>query len=742
MHNNLKKIHLILLGIIGLTISLEALSQDITGKVMCQGEAVPGAHISLKENQQLAVTDTSGKFSISVNSLEKFTLQITAIGYEKFVKTYHKADLKKSLLIELQETVSSLDEVVVSGTLREVSKLQSPVTVEVFTPKFFQKNPTPNLLEALQMVNSVRPQLNCSVCNTGDIHINGMEGPYTMVLIDGMPIVSSLSTVYGLSGIPNSMVERIEIVKGPNSSLYGSEAVAGVINVITKNPQNLPKLTTDIMITGMGDVNADIAAKKTYKKISGIMSANYYNYNRPIDINHDNFTDVTLQHRISLFNKWDVKRKNNRIATIAARYMYENRWGGEMQWGQQFRGTDSIYGESIYTSRYELLGQYQLPLNKEKVILSYSWNWHNQNSYYGTTPYMAIQQIGFAQLIWDKSFSPRYQLLSGIALRNTYYDDNTPATAAASNTLLPGIFVQNEWKITEKHTLLAGARVDHHPVHGIIPSPRINYKLQTSKYGTLRAGFGNGYRVVNLFTEDHAALTGARKVLVANALSPEKSINATLNYTHFINFKKGYLGLDAGPFYTYFYNKILADYTTDPNLIIYQNLNGYAISRGFSLNADLSFTSGLKCIAGITVMDVFRKENNVVDAQNFASPLSGNYSISYQIAKYKLYLDYSGNFYSPMPLPVVPNDFRPSHSPWYAIQNIQATYKYKSSVEIYGGIKNILNFLPQNPILRPFDPFDKKVNENNPNNYSFDTTYMYAPMQGRRFFVGIRWFMR
>jgi outer membrane receptor for ferrienterochelin and colicins len=111
--------------------------------------------------------------------------------------------------------------------MKAVSRMQSPVPVEVYTPRFFRKNPTPSLFAAMENVNGVRPQLNCSVCNTGDIHINGMEGPYTMVLIDGMPIVSGLSTVYGLNGIPNTLIDRVEIVKGPASTLYGSEAVGG-----------------------------------------------------------------------------------------------------------------------------------------------------------------------------------------------------------------------------------------------------------------------------------------------------------------------------------------------------------------------------------------------------------------------------------------------------------------------------------------------------------------------------------
>jgi outer membrane receptor for ferrienterochelin and colicins len=193
---------------------------------------------------------------------------------------------------------------VVTGTLKEVRRIESPVPVEVYSPAFFRKNPTPNIFEALQNVNGVRPQLNCNVCNTGDIHINGLEGPYTMVLIDGMPIVSSLATVYGLSGIPNSLVERIEIVKGPASSLYGSEAVGGLINIITKKPTNAPAIAVDVMATSWQEMNVDLGFKlNAGKKITALTGVNYFKYGNIIDHNKDRFTDVTLQERISVFQK-------------------------------------------------------------------------------------------------------------------------------------------------------------------------------------------------------------------------------------------------------------------------------------------------------------------------------------------------------------------------------------------------------------------------------------------------------
>lgn len=638
-----------------------------------------------------------------------------------------------------------VEEVIITGTMKPTSKSKSPVPVEIYTPKFFQKNPTPSLIDAVAMINGVRAQVNCSVCNTSDIRVNGLDGPYTMVLIDGMPIVSSLSTVYGLSGIPNSLIERVEIVKGPAASLYGSEAMGGMINIITKNALTAPKFNADIQGTTWAELNADIAVKWDLgQKVSSLLSANYFHYDNKIDQNKDNFMDTTLQKRISLFNKWNFQRKEGRLASLAVRYLYEDRAGGVMQWNRSHRGSDEVYGESIYTNRIEVIGGYQLPF-EEKIFTQFSYNYHFQDSFYGDTPYRAKQNVAFGQAYWNPTFN-NHDLLIGAGLRYTYYDDNTVGTMnadgitnAPQNTYLPGIFVQNQWTINPKNTLLLGYRFDYDKTHKGIHSPRVAWKTHLGEHH-FRTSFGTGFRVVNLFTEDHAALTGAREVVIEGALKPEKSINFNVNHTYKWLMNSGFVNFDTSVFYSRFSNKIVGDFESDSDKIIYQNLDGFAENRGISANIDGVFGKRWRASLGATYMEVFRKENGEKIEQLHAPKWSGTYMLGYSTDS-GFAIDITGQIYGPMKLPVVENDFRPEYSPWYNIANIKLSQKVNKNLEIYGGVKNLFNFTPKNPLLRPFDPFDNDVDDvvANPHGYSFDTAYGYASMQGIRGFLGLNY---
>ena len=729
-----------------------AQNPNIKGIVISDSKRIAFAVIGISDNNKTAVSDENGNFYFSNIRQGKHQLTVHALGYEVYKQDIEiNTSSEMSITISLVPKITEMNEVVITGTLKESSRAESPVPIEVFQQSFFKKNPVPNFFEALSLVNGVQPQINCNVCNTGSIQINGMDGPYTMVLIDGMPIVSALSTVYGLMGIPSSIIQRVEIVKGPASTLYGSEAVGGLINIITKSPETAPKITTDFNITSLNEINADFSARFKIKKHQSLFGANVFWFDKMHDINQDGFTDISLQKRVSIFNKWNFYRKSGKEAALAVRYSTENRWGGQTNYRPEFLGTDSVYAEVIQTNRVEVIGKYQFANNLKNFRLDYSYNTHEQKSFYGTTPYNALQHVFFTQLLYNKQWK-KHDVMFGLPFRYTYYDDNSVATTTTDSVnprnnpmrqVLPGVFIQDEFKINSKTTALLGMRYDYHSLQGSVYSPRLSVKYAVNKYNTFRLSAGNGFRVVNLFTEDHAALTGARDVIIKETLNPEKSWNINLNSNSYVFHRLGYTILDFSAFYTHFSNKIVPDFVTNSQQIIYQNLNGFAVSKGISISIENNLENGIKTSLGLTFQDVYQREStfSAKVPQLYAPQFSATYSVSYTIPKTKILLDLTGRYTGTMHLPVLPNDFRPAKSPGFTLLNLQVTNNFTEHLQAYISVKNILNFIPQNPLMRPFDPFDKQMNVNNPNNYTFDAAYNYAPMQGIKLLIGARWML-
>ena len=721
-----------------------------------QSEGVPLSDVSVwvLKYEKGTTTNEKGLFTLPEKVQEEDLVVFSKVGYLPETIKLNKRAKKKQWIVTLTPDLL-LDEVIITGHLRPIQKSESILPVEVYSAEFLKQNPSPSVFESLQLVNGVRPQINCSVCNTGDIHINGLEGGYTLILIDGMPIVSSLASVYGLNGIPNAIIERVEIAKGPAGTIYGSQAMGGLINIITKQPEYSPKVFFDMQTTSWLESNLDFGyLTKLGEKSNMLTSVNAFLFDEKYDFNNDNFTDLALQKRVSLFNKLQWKNDSNQTANMVLRYAYEDRWGGEMNWNPSFRGGDQVYGESIYTNRFEFLGNQ--PVNN--LNLQYSLVYHHQDAAYGKTPFKGKEWIGFSQLTWQHKTN-RNNLMGGIALRYTWYDDNTPATTKAlanypDQSWIPGVFIENEYKITDKHTLLGGLRYDHHSIHGPIFTPRLGTKLLFGNYGKLRLIYGKGFRVINIFTEDHAALIGARKLVLDEKLNPETSTNITLNYSHQQTLSSGWnVVFDTAIWYTRFKNQILPDYDTNSNEIRYANLKGKGVSQGVNFNLQW-FNQILDFRVGMTFLDNFTEEDNQRKRPILTEGWSGTWAAKYRFQQQNITLDYTGSIYGPIRLPLIsPNDPRPEYSPIWNIQNIKITYLFSPKIEGYLGVNNLLNWTPAKEvpflIARAQDPFDKNVvfdaqgsptaSPENPYALNFDPSYMYAPNQGVRVFIGVRY---
>lgn len=751
-------IHLKITVLLVICCSIATAQHTLHGKINFKSDAKVACVVGIRGTSHILQSDSLGTFRWTNFPASPAVLTCSCPSYQSVAIPLHlTADT--TLTFELLPLSEILDEISVIGQQKTVTRSESPIVTDVFDKKHFEKNTASSFFDVMDRVNGVRAQVNCNVCGTGDIHINGLEGAYTLIVVDGIPIVGGLSSVYGLSGIPAFLIDRIEISKGPASSIYGSESVAGIIHVYTKKATKQPAINLQHFLTSHGETTTDLGISMQIGKRTSVLTAGNYTYNAlKIDHNADNFTDIPLQNRFSIFQKWQIARKENRIFSVSGRMLREQRWGGELNWNPNLIGSDSVYAESIKTERDELNVVYQLP-TKEKLLLTTHFNRHFQNSFYGEMPFKATQNLIFGQLTWEKTVHKNH-FLTGITARQTFYNDNSVITADTAgidqpiHTFLPGLFVQHTATSHPKHQLTSSVRLDYHPVHAFIFTPRVAYRYVLNKHQSLRINAGKGFRVVNLFSEDHASLSGARQIEILESLKPEKSASVLIAHSLQKSWKNAlFMELNTSLFYTHFNNRIVADYDTDPTKISYKNLDGYAVSRGISVELKVQLNRQLNVDLGTTLMEVNLIEQNQKAQQILTEKFSGNWTVSYSFLRIPLTIDYTGNLIGPMRLPLAGSlDPRPANSATYSIQNVQVTYTISKHIAVFGGVKNLLNWTPAKGI--PFliaqanDPFGKEIvlNPNgqvqptvsNPFGLQFDPSYVYAANQGIRFFFGFR----
>ncbi len=702
----------------------------LVGRIAASGQPLMGATVGLERDPRRTVrTDSAGRYRLILPVAASVRILARAIGYAPFSGVVALSGAGPDTLdIVLQQSASLLNTVVTTATLQERYLSDSPVKVELVTPAFLQRNVSNNVMDNVSFLPGLTQQVDCGVCFTNNIRINGMEGPYTAVLIDGTPMMSALATVYGLNSIDPSLIEQIEIIRGPNSTLYGSEAMGGVINIVTKDARLAPRYSLNVFGTSDGETNLSLAAAPSIGGVRSLLSVTGSRNAHFVDRNGDGFSDLPLVSRLSIMNKWVTGTPANRPFELMARVYGEDRFGGIDAWTPADRGSTSVYGESIRTLRAEVLGTYRPGAPGTPLRFDLSANWHDQDSFYGATAYRAAQQVAFAQGVWSPQLA-RHGVTIGGAVRYQRYADSTQAQRTTDVRVIPGVFAQDEVSLGSRTSVLAGVRVDHHAAHGVVPSPRLAIKWTPDRHTTIRLNGATGFRVVSLFTEDHAALTGARTVRIDEALRPERSATATLSLNRVMDVRgvEDAMTLDIDFFHTRFSNRIVGDFDSDPNLIIYRNLRGAAVTRGASLALGYAtlrqpFTGSV----GFTLQDVFVENDGVRRALPFAATAQGVFSLGYRIDRLGLTVDWTGRVQGPAALPQF--DGLPSRSPWFTEQHLQFTRRAPGRPDLYIAVKNLFNFVQRDAIVDPFNPFGDR----------FDTARVYGPLQGRRLLFGVR----
>ncbi|MDX1639434.1 MAG: carboxypeptidase-like regulatory domain-containing protein, partial [Balneolaceae bacterium] len=282
----------------------DAPTGTVEGTVLSGDEPVVGVNVVIAPKSRGTSTDRKGTFRINLPEGD-YRLVVSAIGYEdseQDIRVTARDTLR--LNIHLTEKLEELGEVVVTGTMRETFVKESPVKVAVVKPQRLQQGGTSsNIMDLIDNVGGLSTQLNCGVCGTNAIRVNGVEGPNTAVLIDGMPIMGALASVYGLNGISPSIIDQVEVIKGPQSTLYGTQALGGVVNIITKNPAYTPAFSAELFGKSTKEGNLNLAYSPKFGRFRGFVSGNLVQLENYIDRNDDSFNDLPKQSRVALFGK-------------------------------------------------------------------------------------------------------------------------------------------------------------------------------------------------------------------------------------------------------------------------------------------------------------------------------------------------------------------------------------------------------------------------------------------------------
>lgn len=698
----------------------------ITGRVFGPDGAVAYARVTLGTNSG-AHTDTTGGFSIESRKFNRQTLQVRALGYEPFDTLLDvRAASRIELSIRLKEAPLSTETMVVSGARYEMSRKASPVVVNVIDDQIFNATQSVSLAEGISFTPGLRLETNCQNCGFTQVRMNGLGGAYSQILINNRPIFSALTGVYGLDMMPANMIDRVEVVRGGGSSLYGANAIAGTINIITKDPVN----NTWQAGTNLGLINgehADHVINANASLVSDDLSSglNVYGMFRnrdAYDANGDEFTEITAMENNTFGVGGFFKPSERSRVSVDAFTMQEYRRGGnnlerpphEADIAEELR--HRILGGNI---NYE---QYTANM-KHKFSAYVSGQFVDRDSYYGagqdldaygTTDdetFVAGAQHTFMS---DSSFWNGFAVTTGAEYQHNAVTDRMLGYERLIDQTVDvfGMYAQVDLPLTRRLRALAGVRVDEHNLLDELAfNPRFNLKYDFGGGLQARAGYAVGYRAPQAFDEDlHIASVGgeAQLIQLSDELEAERSqsLNASLDYT--LRKNRFYLNVLFEPFYTRLVDAFALEETEpDPegNMILLKTNGEGATVAGFSLTGRFAWEKSITLDAGATMQEAryddpvaWSDESGAAEDRILRAPDLYGYFVATYDYRNTVQFSISGNYTGPMLVPrfagYVAEDVLVASDPFFEL-NLKAAYKINLGnvvgMKIYAGCQNILN---------------------------------------------------
>lgn len=750
-------------------------NEAVKGTITHEGSPLSYVSVYLEGTKGGTTTDDTGRYELKAPP-GKHVIVAQALGYKTIKKeiTLNEHQIL-TVNFELQEDVLGLDQVVVSASRNRQNRKEAPVIVSVTNDKVLQATQSVSLSEGLNFQPGLRMETNCQNCGYSQVRINGLNGAYSQILINSKPTFSALNGVYGLDQIPANIIDRIEVVRGGGSALYGSNAIAGTINIITKEPtensfqagSNLAFIegeSPDRAVTLNGTLVSD-----NYK--SGITLYGLYRDRDPHDVDGDGFTEITtMQNNTFGFNSFHKTSERSKLS-LDFYTINEFRRGGNNLSLQPYESDITEQIESDVVSGGLTYEAYGANLRDKFSVYATTQQSKNKNFYGGKGETLEESTRGFGHskdITWvfgsqysrhmDKFLGGEGTFTGGLEYKYDQAKDAKPGfNAFIDQTVrIYGFYAQQEWQISPRLKFLGGLRADFHNLteEDVHLNPRANILYSVSDNLQLRASYARGFRAQQYFTEDlHSNLAAGEVSFVRFApdLTPETSHSFLMS----ADWSRSTLTSDAGitveGFYTRLNDPFVLEQASQEELdrlgitpsegqFIYIKKNSPGADV-YGMNLEVKYAPNEKWImqmGGTVQYSAYDKpvnwtedESAITDKANrfFKSPnVYGNFVLTYApVEKWQNNLSgvYTGSMYVPHLAGFIETNRLEKTGDFFEL-NLKTGYTFDLDndfqFQLNAGIQNVFNSYQ--------DDFDRGPDR--------DANYIYGPSRPRTFFVGLK----
>ena len=725
--------------------------EKITGVILeanaeNQELGLAGANVYWLNSEVGTVTDLDGKFALTYKPEYK-KLVISYVGFKTDTLTINRPQTIKHWL----QSTDNLDAVTIKSRKQTTAKsyYKSANVINVSSDELL-KAACCNLSESFETNPSIDVNFADAITGTRQIKMLGLTSPYILIATENIPSIRGASQAYGLSFIPGTWVESIQITKGAGSVVNGFESIAGQINTELVKPSTDDKLFVNLYgaTSERMELNTHINTKVNNKWHAGLY-IHGNTHNKEHDVNDDGFMDMPKFNQINLMNRWQyTDTEKGFVSFINLKFLNDKKQTGELDFNpENDKLTTNAWGSEIDTQRYEIstkFGYVNPKIPWQSLGVQTAFSSHKQDSYFGLNAYDIKHNSLYANAIYNSIISDsRHRIKTGISYTYDHYDELVNATNYERTENAVGAFFEYSHDNLELFNLTAGIRVDHHNLLGTFITPRLHARYSPWSKSAFRASFGRGKRSANIFTENQQLFSTSRQINILNSggsiygLDPEIAWNYGVSYLQGFNLFGRKADITFDYYKTDFKNQVVVDWET-PTEINFYNLNGKSFANSFQVELNYNAFEGFDLRTAYKFYDVKTNYNSgklekpLTPRHRFFANL-GYITNREEGASSRWKFDATFNWLSDQRYASTTNNpvqyQLPERTPTVATLNAQITKVFSPKFEVYLGGENITNVRQPNPIVGADDPFGA----------NFDSTFVYGPIFGSMYYAGLRY---